>query len=43
MGNGPDQEDLQIMRGLMFGLPIAIVLWLIIGVIAYGIYRVLLG
>lgn len=43
MGDQQDPEDLRIMRGLMFGLPIAIALWLIVGAISYGIYRVLRG
>ena len=41
--NEQDPEDLRILRGFLFALPISIVLWLVIGAIAYGIYRVLRG
>lgn len=41
--NEQDPEDLRILRGFLFALPFSIILWLIIGGIAYGIYRALRG
>jgi len=36
---GPPPEELKIVRGIMFALPIALILWALIAGVAYWAYR----
>ena len=39
----PEPEELGPIRGILFALPVVIVMWLIIGAGANWLYRVLVG